>query len=137
MTKKKILVPLDETDRSMHSLDCLKKLFKKDEVQVTLMHVSEIVIANDMVISNDEIVRAKEKGENILSRAEKQLEGYEVEKYCAFGYASDEILAKSKEDKFDAIIMTKSNKKGIARMIGSVTNKVLKNTQILVMIVPE
>lgn len=137
MTKKKILVPLDETDRSMHSIDCLKKLFKKDEVQVTLMHVSEIVIANDMVISNDEIVRAKEKGENILSRAEKQLEGYEVEKYCAFGYASDEILAKSKEDKFDAIIMTKSNKKGIARMIGSVTNKVLKNTQILVMIVPE
>ncbi|OAA91792.1 universal stress protein [Clostridium ljungdahlii] len=137
MEKKRILVPLDETERSMHSLDCLKKLFPKDEVQLTLMYVSEIIIANDMVVSNDRVVMAQERGKNILDRAEKEIQGYEVEKYCAFGYVADEILKKSSRDKFDMIIMTKSNKKGLARMIGSVTSKVLRNSQILVIIVPE
>lgn len=137
MEKKKILVPLDETERSMHSLDCVKNLFSKDEVQLTLMYVSEIVIANNMVVSNDMVNAAQERSKSILDRAEKEIQGYEVEKYCAFGYAADEIIKKSNCDKFDMIIMTKSNKKGFARMIGSVTNKVLKNAGILVMIVPE
>ncbi len=42
MEKKKVLVPLDGTDRSMHSIDWLKKLFEKEEIKVTLMNVAEI-----------------------------------------------------------------------------------------------
>ncbi|WP_425514366.1 universal stress protein [Clostridium mobile] len=53
------------------------------------------------------------------------------------GYASNEILKKSKEDNYDIIIMTKSTKKGLTRMIGSVTSKVAKQSQCLVMIVLE
>ncbi|WP_446897759.1 universal stress protein [Clostridium sp. LBM24168] len=137
MVKKKILVPLDGTERSMHSLDWVKKIFKSDEVKITLMNVKEIVIANDMVITNDEIERAQKKSEDILNIAEKDLEGYEIEKYCAFGYAADEILLKAKRDDYNVIVMTKSTKKGLARMIGSVTSKVVKNAQTLVIIVPE
>ncbi|MBA5850819.1 universal stress protein [Clostridium sp. cel8] len=137
MEKKKLLVPLDGTDRSMHSLDWLKNVFKKDEVKITLMNVKEIVIANDMVVTNDEIKRVQLESENILNEAEKKLEGYEIEKYCAFGYAADEILLKAKRDDFDAVIMTKSTKKGLARMIGSVTSKVLRNIQTILIIVPE
>ncbi|MCH3966002.1 MAG: universal stress protein [Clostridium sp.] len=137
MSKKKILVPLDGTERSMHSLDWLKKMFRSDSVKITLMNIKEIVIANDMVITNDEIKRVQKESEDVLNDAEKQLEGYEVEKYCAFGYAADEILLKAKRDNYDMIIMTKSTKKGLARMIGSVTSKVVKNAQTLVMIVPE
>ncbi|AZV58075.1 universal stress protein [Clostridium sp. AWRP] len=137
MKKKKILVPLDETERSMHSLDCLKKLFPRDEVQLTIMYVSEIVIANETGVSNSMVDMAREKGENILDRAERKIQEYKTEKYCVFGRVADEILKKANCDEFDMIIMTKSNKKGLARMIGSVTSKVLKNSQVLVMIVPE
>lgn len=137
MTKRKILVPLDGTERSMHSIDWVKKIFDKDEVKITLMNVKEIVIANDMVVTNDEITRVQKESENILSKAEKEFEGYEIEKYCAFGYAADEILLKAKRDNYDVIVMTKSTKKGLARMIGSVTSKVVKNAQTLVIIVPE
>jgi nucleotide-binding universal stress UspA family protein len=137
MTKKKVLVPLDGTERSMHSLDWLKKIFKEDEVAVTLMNVEEIVIANDMVVTNDEIKRVQLESDNILNKAKKKIEGYETEKYCAFGYAADEILSKAKSDNYDAIVMTKSTKKGLARMIGSVTNKVVRNAQTIVIIVPQ
>ncbi|EDK33168.1 universal stress protein [Clostridium kluyveri] len=137
MTKKKILVPLDGTDRSMHSLDWLKKLFKEDKVTITLMTIREIVMANDMTITNSTIEQAQKDMDEILDKAEKKLEGYEVEKYSDFGSAPDKILLKSKLDNYDVIIMTKSNKKGLARIIGSVTNKVLKNADTLVIVVPE
>lgn len=137
MTKKKILVPLDGTDRSMHSLDWLKKLFKEDKVTITLMTIREIVMANDMTITNSTIEQAQKDMDEILDKAEKKLEGYEVEKYSDFGSAPDKILLKSKLDNYDIIIMTKSNKKGLARIIGSVTNKVLKNADTLVIVVPE
>jgi nucleotide-binding universal stress UspA family protein len=41
MPKLKILVPLDGTEKSMHSLAWLKKIFGKEEVEVTLIHVVE------------------------------------------------------------------------------------------------
>lgn len=137
MTKKKILVPLDGTERSMHSIDWLKKLFKEDRVTITLMTIREIVMANDITITNSTIEQAQKDMDEVLDKAEKKLEGYEVEKYSDFGSAPDKILLKSKLENYDVIIMTKSNKKGLARIIGSVTNKVLKNAHTLVIVVPE
>lgn len=137
MTKKKILVPLDGTERSMHSIDWLKKLFKEDKVKITLMTIKEVVMANDMNITNTTIEQAQKDMDDILDKAETKLEGYEVEKYSDFGSAADKILLKAKLDDYDVIIMTKSNKKGLARIIGSVTNKVLKNAHTLVIVAPE
>ncbi|NMA57574.1 universal stress protein [Clostridium cochlearium] len=136
MEKMKVLIPLDGTDKSMHSLDLLKDMFPKDKVEVTLMNVKEIVIVNGMVAS-EEIARAQELSQFILDTAERQLKGYDIEKCITFGYAADEILRKSKDENFDIIIMTKSTKKGLTRMIGSVTAKVVKNTKSIVIIVPE
>lgn len=136
-SKKKILIPLDGTDRSMHSLDYVKQLFKKDEVTITLLNVLEIVIINDMMLSDTVVTNSENESKAILENAKAQLQGYTVEAINTFGYASDEILRKAREDKFDAIIMTKSSKKGLARMIGSVTRKVLQDTHTLLIIVPE
>lgn len=136
MKKMKVLIPLDGTERSMHSLELLKKIFPKDKVEVTLMNVKEIVIVNGMVAS-EEVSRAQELSKFIVDTAERQLNGYDIEKCITFGYAADEILRKSKDENFDMIIMTKSTKKGLTRMIGSVTAKVVKNTKSIVMIVPE
>ncbi|UZQ50800.1 universal stress protein [Clostridium kluyveri] len=136
MTKRKILIPVDGTDRSMHSLDWIKKLFEKDEIQVTLMNVVEMFMAKDTMIK-DKMYRAQQTSHRVLDKAEKELEGYEVEKYLTFGYADDRILKKAEQDKFDMIVMTRSTKTALDRMIGSVTSKIIKNANTLVAIIPE
>lgn len=135
--KKKILIPLDGTDRSMHSIDYVKDLFKKEDVTITLMHVLEIVIINDMMLSDTVVTNSQKESDALMERAKAQLQGYTVDTYTPFGYAGDEILRKARQDKFDVIVMTKSSKKGLAKMIGSVTRKVLQDTHSLLIIVPE
>jgi nucleotide-binding universal stress UspA family protein len=134
--KKKILVPLDGTERSIHSIQWLKKMFKKDDVEITLMNVVEIVLMSSEV-EVDKKYNAEKVSEDILEKGVMELPGYEVSKYSTFGYAADRILKKAKLDKFDMIVMTRSTKKGIDKMIGSVTTKVVKNAETLIVIVPE
>jgi len=136
MKKTKILVPLDTTERSMHSLNWLKIFFSKNDIEITLMNVKEVVLTNDMAIGDKFEVLAKES-ELALDKGAKELEGYEVKKITTLGYAGDQILKEAKEGNYDIIIMTKSTKKGIPRMIGSVTRKVVRNAQVSVIVLPE
>lgn len=136
LKRTKILIPLDGTERSMHSLDWLKKFFSKNSIEITLMNVMDIITANNMVIPN-QFEYLQEESELILEKAVKELIGYRVEKFTTYGHAGDEILKKAKEDSYDIIIMTKSNKKGLPRIIGSVTSKVVRNAQVSVIVIPE
>lgn len=134
--KKKILIPIDGTERSLRSIDFVKGLFSKEHVEITVMNVKELVFLDGMMLSN-ELESSQKLGEEILNESEKELDGYEVNKYFTYGYAGDEIINKAKEDKIDIIVMTKSTKKGLNKMIGSVTIKVVKRVDCIVMIVPE
>ena len=136
MKKTKILVPLDTTERSMHSLNWLKKFFGTNDIEITLMNVKEVILTNDIVIGDKFEVLAKES-ELALDKGAKELEGYEVKKITTLGYAAEQILKEAKEDNYDIIIMTKSTKKGIPRMLGSVTRKVVRNAQVPVIVLPE
>jgi len=136
MKKTKILVPLDGTERSMHSLNWLKKFFNKDDIEIILMNVREIVLTEDIVISNQCEFLANES-ELVLADAIKELEGYKCETFSTLGYSADEILKKAKEDRCDMIIMTKSTKKGLPRMIGSVSSKVIKHAETAVVVLPQ
>ena len=134
--KKKVLVPIDGSGNSMNSLDFIKGIFKKEEVEITLMNVREIVFTDDIIISA-EIDLAKKIADEILLSAEKELCGYDIKKYFTYGYAADEIIRKSKEDKSDFIVITKSSKSVFYRILGSVTVNVAKKAECIVMIVPE
>ena len=136
MSKKKILVPVDGTERSMHSLEFIKGLFNKDEVEITLMNVKELVFINGMAVA-EELKSSEIIGKNILEKAAEKVKDYSINTYFTFGYAGDEILKKAKEDDIQVIVMTKSTKKGLTRMIGSVTAHVVKSAKCIVMIVPE
>ena len=48
---KKILIPLDGTERSMHSIDLVKNLYKKDEIEITLLYIKEDV--KNMIMEED------------------------------------------------------------------------------------
>jgi len=136
MKKIKILVPLDTTERSTHSINWIKKYFNKNDIEITLMNVREVIVAEDL-LKQENLWDMREESNLVLDEAAMELEGYAVEKFAVFGYASDQILKKAEEENCDLIIMTKSTKKGLVRMIGSVTSKVIKNAKATVIVLPK
>ena len=136
MEVRKILVPIDGTERSMHSLDFVKGSYDKDEVSVSIINVKELVFIDGISMS-DEIKTSEMIGKELLEKAKSYLVGYDVKGIFAFGYAGDEIVRRSKEEGTDLIVMTKSTKKGLTRMIGSCTSYVLKHAEAAVLIIPE
>ncbi|WP_297417871.1 universal stress protein [Clostridium sp.] len=130
MKKTKVLVPLDVSEMSMYPINWIKKHFDKNDIEITLMNVSERIVADD---SGDFQKRSK----LVLKEVSAKLEGYTVEKFLAVGYTPDEILKKAEEGNYDMIIMAKSSKTKLLRIIGSVTNKVLKDAKIPVVILPQ
>ena len=135
MNKKKVLIPIDGTERSMHSLDFVKEIFPKDSVEIIIMNVKELVLINEMIVA-DEIQFAQELGAEILEAAKEKMKDYKTETYFTFGYPGDEIVKKATQENIGIIVMTKSTKRGLTRMIGSVTTNVVKRAKCIVMIVP-
>ena len=131
---KRILIPLDGTERSMHSIDLVKNLYKKDEIEITLLYIKEDV---KNMIMEDDLVAAEKDMQKMVVPAVKELAGYKLS--CEFGLIDPgtEIVKRAIMNSIDIIIMTKSTKKGLTRMIGSVTSYVVRNAPCIVMIVPE
>ena len=131
---KRILIPLDGTERSMHSIDLVKNLYKKDEIEITLLYIKEDV---KNMIMEDDLVAAEKDMQKMVAPAVKELAGYKLS--CEFGLIDPgtEIVKRAVMNSIDIIIMTKSTKKGLTRMIGSVTSYVVRNAPCIVMIVPE
>ena len=135
MNKRKVLIPIDGAERSMHSLEFVKEIFPKDSVEIIIMNVKELVLINEMIVA-DEIKFSQELGEEILEAAKEKMKDYKTETYFTFGYPGDEIVKKATEENIGIIVMTKSTKRGLTRMIGSVTTNVVKRAKCIVMIVP-
>ncbi|WP_160692418.1 universal stress protein [Clostridium sp. C2-6-12] len=135
MNKRKVLVPIDGTERSMHSLEFVREIFPKESAEILIMHVKELVLINEMIVA-DEIKFAQELGEEILEAAREKMKDYKTETYFTFGYPGDEIIKKATEENVGIIVMTKSTKRGLTRIIGSVTTNVVKRAKCIVMIVP-
>ena len=136
MTMLKILVPLDGTEKSMHSLNWLKKFFGKEDVEVTLINVIEVLYSREM-LATSELENVKIKSGKVLEEAAIELKDYKVNKLIAMGFSSDVIVKEAKDGNYDMIVMTKSSVKGISRVIGSVTNKVIHHSEVAVVVVPE
>jgi nucleotide-binding universal stress UspA family protein len=136
MSKLKILIPLDGSEKSMHSLDWLKKFYSKDDADVSLFYVTEVFYSSETI--DVSAFRNFENGSiEALDEAASKLEGYNVNKVSIHGEVANSILKEARDGKYDLIIMTKSSVKGISRMIGSVTSKVVRNSEVAVMVVPE
>ena len=136
MTKRKILIPIDGTERSFSSLEFIKSLCTPDTVEITIMNVKELVFVDGLSMC-DEIKHSEQFGRELLNKAREMLQDYDVKLFFTFGYAGDEIVKKSNEDEYDAIVMTKSTKSGLTRIIGSCTSYVLKHSKIKVMVIPK
>ena len=136
MTKIKVLIPLDGSEKSMHSIAWLKKYFVREDAEVTLLNVIVTFLSSEISVEHNIKAEEKESAE-LLDKAAKELDGYVVEKKFIYGFAPDAIMDTAKEGGYDMIVMTRSTVTGFARIIGSVTNKVVRNSEVSVVIVPE
>ncbi|MBY0755801.1 universal stress protein [Clostridium sardiniense] len=136
MTKKKILIPIDGSDRSLISLNYLKNNFKPEDVEVTLMNVREIVFINGMAVT-EEVKDAEVIGKRILREASEEIEEFDCKREFSFGYAGDEILRYAEENDIDIILMAKNTKKKFTTLVGSVTAHVVKRAKCIMIIIPE
>lgn len=140
MEKKKILVPIDGSERSLIALEYLKNNFKPEEVEVALFNVREIVFINGMAVS-EEVKDAEVVGKGILAEAKKKLKmfnpNFECKTEFSFGYAGDEIISYADENNIDIILMAKNTKKKFTALVGSVTAHVVKRAKCIVIMIPE
>ncbi|EJO5348454.1 universal stress protein [Clostridium botulinum] len=136
MEKLRVLVPVDSSERSDYSLNLLQNMFDKKQVEVTLINVKEVQV-NNIFLIQQQIEKLKGKSEKVMNKAQQKIKdlGYKYDMCSCFGIPADKIVEKAETDKYDMIVMAKSNKKGLEKMKGSVTAKVVKHSQVPVVVV--
>lgn len=156
MSFQKILVPLDGSEHSGRALEIAIQLAKKLNSKLVLLTVysgtvvpvtspelalhapATIPDATSAALSQMAIEGARNHSEKILAEAKEKarLETIEVETELAEGNAVETIVRKSKEEKFDMIVMGARGLGKIRKLfIGSVSEGVIKNAHCPVLIV--
>ncbi|KXL52141.1 universal stress protein family protein [Anaerotignum neopropionicum] len=131
---RKILLPIDGSERSMKAIEWVETQFSPNDVDITILIVREDL--NDMR-SMDEYEQAKLESQPILQKNATLLNNFIVDTQFRFGRAGEEILTFANQNNIDTIVMTKSTKSGWSRFIGSVTTHVVKYANCVIVIVPE
>ena len=131
---KRILLPLEETDRSLKALHYITTNYSPDEAEVVVMMVDDTLGYS---------VRSEAEAEALAALDEKleliraSLEGYKVMTKSAVGKAGVRITRAARETGSDVIVMTKSSKDDMLSSIGSTTEYVINNAPCDVVIVCE
>lgn len=135
---KKILLPLEETDRSLKALEFVTNNYTPEEAEIVLMMVDESVSYSYSLKSNAAVEEAalKELDERLNVLAEG-LEGFRVTKVSEVGKAGVKIVRIAKETGCDEIVMTKSSQDDMESAIGKTADYVINSAPCNVVIVCE
>lgn len=126
--KKRILIPLDNSQKTFESLNKLKSLFHSKDVSVTLLNIMETY---DLAIAEFGDPKAVIDASNkILDIAADLIPEYEVDKISIPASKSsivNDIMNVVDKENIDVIIMTKTGKGFYDKyIIGSTTSRILK-----------
>ena len=136
---KKILVPIDGSDHAEKALTYALELAETCDADVEVLTVvPEVVSTPDWM--RDYTEKMRENGEEVLSKALKKADeekpGIRVSKRLEEGFADLKILEVADEGGFDIIIMGSRGLGAVKRfLLGSVSNKVVNQSEIPVLIV--
>ena len=119
---KRVLLPIDGSDRSRRTVRMLKALYSPGDVKVILA----TVVAREERLESEYIrKRWKDASEEIFSAVLPQLEGFDVETVLLEGSPGAEIVRYAQEQAVDQIIMTRSSR-GPLRKLGSVAAYIVR-----------
>ena len=131
---KRILLPLEETDRSLKALHYVTRNYTPDEAEVVVMMVDDTL---GYSVKSEAEAAAIAALDEKLELIKASLEGYKVITKSAVGKAGVRITRAARETGSDMIVMTKSSKDDMLSSIGSTTEYVLNNAPCDVVIVCE
>ena len=131
---KKILLPIEETERSLKAIQYAMSHYTPQDAEFVLLMVDEKL--GFSVKSEAEAEAMKALGDK-LSYVAALLEGYKLTLATAAGKAGLRITRCAKETGCDLIIMCKSAKEDMRNSIGSTTEYVINNAPCEVLIVSE
>lgn len=133
---KQLLLPIDGTKRSFRTVSWVMNNYKPDEVEITVMMVVDSINELDIKQSH---TSAQEYMQMKLKEVSDALTeaGYTLKLEAGYGDPGETICAYAKKNNIDAMIMTKSTKKGWLSTIGSVTTYAVKYASVPVIIIPE
>ncbi len=119
---KRVLLPIDGSDRSRRTVRMLRTLYRPEDVKVILA----TVVAREERLESEYIrKRWKDSAEEIFGQVLDQLEGYDVETVLLEGNPGAEIVRYAQEAGIDQIMMTRSSR-GPLRKLGSVASYIVK-----------
>jgi nucleotide-binding universal stress UspA family protein len=135
----KILVPIDGSEHAEKALTYALELAETCDADVEVLTVVPEVV-NSPEWMKDYTEKMKEKGEELLSKALRRAEedrlGIRASKRLVEGSADLKILEVADEGGFDIIIMGSRGLGAVKRfLLGSVSNKVVNQSEIPVLIV--
>jgi nucleotide-binding universal stress UspA family protein len=131
---KKILLPLEETERSLKALQYAKDNYTPQEAESVLLMVDE---KHAFSARSDAEAEAVRELENKLRTIGAVLEGYKVTLATAVGKAGLRITRCVRETGADLIIMCKSSQEDMRNSVGSTTEYVINNAPCEVLVVSE
>ena len=119
---KKILLPIDGSDRSLRTIEMLKHSYTPEEADVTLVMVE---FKDERVEMSKIFEQYTDEAKHLLERLAESLDGYQVHTKLLFGNPGPEIVRFAKTEKFDLIMMTRSSR-GPLQKLGSVASYIVK-----------
>src|SRR5262245_27191309 len=132
---KKILAPTDFSDLSARGVRYACQLAKDVGAEVTIFNV---VFVDESGINKGEIEEHRLRLEEFVAKNVADVAAnLRIRKVVDSGQAYGTILERAENEQIDLIVMSSHGRSGVSRMlIGSVTDKVLKEASCPVLVVP-
>lgn len=119
---KKVLLPVDLSDRSLKAIERFKRDHTPEEAEVTLL----TVVDSAMHFRTDaEYERYREERMAELDEVFTHLDGYQASKVVLRGNPAGKIVDYAKTNRFDVLIMTRARRGALGKM-GSVTAQIVR-----------
>ncbi len=133
---KKVLIPIDGSEKSMHAARVGAELASKFGAEVALFHVIPVLpIDRFRSIVIDEV---KVQGKEVLKQAARDIAQFNISTDTEMvpGHPSDAICLKARMDKFDLIVMGSRGLSGVkGYLMGSVSSAVTRHAPCSVLVV--
>lgn len=139
---KRILVPTDFSDHAAYALKVAAQIARENESEIILLHMLELPHqAGDAIGSGHQIPEIMFYKDKAISNLEElmdvdYLQGINVSEIIQFEKAFDGILAVSKKNNVDLVVMGSHGTSGFQEMlIGSNTEKVVRFSEAPVLVI--
>jgi nucleotide-binding universal stress UspA family protein len=141
---RRIICPTDFSPCAAAALDCAQGLARASKAKLLLLHVvpaldQYVVASPDATIALPEVMEATRQGARAeLEKLRRGLEGIEVKVELREGSLHDSILAATKDNAGDLIVMGTHGRTGLKHLVlGSIAERIVRLSTVPVLTVRE